>query len=46
MNVESTMENEDTSLNGKRKIDESETNHDDNQGKNKRNRLQQFACNC
>jgi len=35
-----TTENEDNSLNGKRKIDESEDN-----GKNKRNKLQQFACN-
>ncbi len=34
------MENEDNSLNGKRKIDENEDN-----GKNKRNKLQQFACN-
>jgi hypothetical protein len=32
-------------LNGKRKIDESENNNEDNQGKNKRNKLQQFACN-
>jgi hypothetical protein len=34
------MENEDNSLYGKRKIDENEDN-----GKNKRNKLQQFACN-
>jgi hypothetical protein len=32
-------------LNGKRKIDESENNNEENQGKNKRNKLQQFACN-
>jgi hypothetical protein len=35
-----TTENEDNSLNGKRKMDENEEN-----GKNKRNKLQQFACN-
>ena len=39
-----SLENEDNSLNGKRKIAESETN-DEEFVQNKRNRLQQFACN-
>ncbi|UJR24064.1 hypothetical protein I4U23_027032 [Adineta vaga] len=39
--TETTIENEEiNSINGKRKVDESEEN-----GKNKRNKLQQFACN-
>jgi len=37
-------ENEDNSLNGKRKIDEDE-NNDEETGKTKRNKLRQFACN-
>ncbi|CAF1271941.1 unnamed protein product [Adineta steineri] len=44
INVETITENEDNSLNTKRKIDESE-NNDEEIGKNKRNKLQQFACN-
>ncbi|CAF1121801.1 unnamed protein product [Adineta steineri] len=44
INVETITENEDNSLNAKRKIDESE-NNDEEIGKNKRNKLQQFACN-
>ncbi len=40
-----TVENQDNSENGKRKIDESENNNEENIGKNKRNKLQQFACN-
>ncbi|CAF1268324.1 unnamed protein product [Rotaria sp. Silwood1] len=45
VNVETTTENEDNSSNGKRKIDETEHINDEDTGKNKRNRLQQFACN-
>ncbi|CAF4330200.1 unnamed protein product, partial [Rotaria sp. Silwood2] len=44
VNIETTTENEDNSSNGKRKIDETENNNEDTT-KNKRNRLQQFACN-
>ena len=43
--METTTENEDNSLNGKSKIDESENNNEETTGKNKRNKLQQFACN-
>lgn len=38
------VENEESSLNGKRKMNESE-NADEEFVQNKRNRLQQFACN-
>ncbi|CAF1250109.1 unnamed protein product [Rotaria sordida] len=47
VNVETTTtitENEENSSSGKRKIDETENNNEDTT-KNKRNRLQQFACN-
>jgi len=45
VNIETTIENEDNTLNGKRKIDESDNNNEESAGKNKRNKLQQFACN-
>jgi hypothetical protein len=43
-NNEMAIENEDSSLNGKRKIEEDEINEEE-AGKPKRNKLRQFACN-